>query len=156
MPTIQVVERKIEGTVGAGLQRFLAHTYALYLRTQNYHWNVTGRRFVELHAFFEREYRALAEAVDVLAERLRALGYRAPASFAEFARLTSLAEDDGDWPAPEDMVRTLLRDHEAVIGAARALLQEAERAQDAVTADLLTGRLAFHEKEVWMLRSLLG
>jgi starvation-inducible DNA-binding protein len=156
MSTTQEARREIDGGVGAALERFLADTYVLYLRTQNYHWNVTGRRFAELHAFFDRQYKALAEAVDAAAERLRALGYRAPGSLPELARLTSLTEDDGGWPPADEMVRTLLRDHEAVIGSAKSLLREAEAAQDVVTSDLLTGRLAFHEKEVWMLRSLLG
>lgn len=137
-----------------GLARLLADTYTLYLKTHNYHWNVTGPMFQTLHLMFETQYTELALAVDLIAERIRALGAKAPGSYAEFARLTSISEGP---PAPTatDMISDLVAGQEAVVRTARALFPVVEDAHDEPTADLLTQRMQIHEKTAWMLRSLL-
>lgn len=138
-----------------GLCRLLADTYALYLKTQNYHWNVTGPAFFQLHEAFEEQYHELAEAVDVVAERIRALGYRAPGSFAEFAALSSLA-DQADLPSAAEMTERLAADHTAVASTARSVLRAAQDAGDEPTGDLMVERQQEHEKRAWMLRSCGG
>jgi starvation-inducible DNA-binding protein len=138
--------------VAAALAPLLADTYALYLKTQNYHWNVTGPRFRELHAMFEDQYRALAEAVDEVAERIRTLGFWAPATFGEFARLTSLEEEESV-PDAEAMVGKLLEGHEVVLRTARRAMGVAQEARDEGTVDLMVARMAHHEKTGWMLAS---
>lgn len=140
--------------VGEALDRVLADTYILYLKTQNFHWNVTGPSFPALHAMFEQQYRELAAAVDDLAERIRALGRWAPGSYREFARLGSLAEADGH-PDATTMLRTLVADHESLAGVLRELITIAEEKADHATVDLLGARLNAHEKTAWMLRSSL-
>ena len=135
-----------------GLCRLLADTYALYLKTQNYHWNVTGPAFFQLHAAFEEQYTELAAAVDTVAERIRALGYRAPGSFAEFAALSSLA-DQADLPSAAEMAERLAADHTAVASTARSVLRAAQDAGDEPTGDLMVERQQEHEKTAWMLRS---
>ena len=135
-----------------GLCRLLADTYALYLKTQNYHWNVTGPEFFQLHVAFEAQYRELAEAVDEIAERIRALGYRAPGSFAEFVALSSLADQD-DLPSASAMAERLAADHTAVAATARSVLRAAQDADDEPTGDLMVQRQQEHEKRAWMLRS---
>lgn len=137
-----------------GLSRLLADTYTLYLKTHNFHWNVTGPMFQTLHLMFEGQYNELALAVDLIAERIRALGHPAPGSYAAFATLTSIQEADGVTPA-KDMIRQLLEGQEAVVRTARAVFPTAERAGDQPTVDLLTQRMQIHEKTAWMLRSLL-
>ncbi len=139
----------------AGLSRLLADTYTLYLKTHNYHWNVTGPMFTSLHALFEEQYTELATAVDVIAERIRALGEFAPGSYQAFAKLTAIKEET-DVPGAEDMLKNLLDSHEIIIRHARELLQSAAIETDEVSGDLLTQRMDFHEKNAWMLRSLLG
>ncbi len=134
------------------LSVLLADTYTLYLKTHNYHWNVTGPMFSTLHLMFETQYNELALAVDLIAERIRALGERAPASYAEFSRLTSVKEAKGE-PKAMEMVKQLLGDHEIVGRTASKSFPSAEKAGDQATMDLLTQRLQIHEKTAWMLRS---
>jgi starvation-inducible DNA-binding protein len=138
-----------------GLSRLLADTYTLYLKTQNYHWNVTGPMFPTLHALFEAQYRELALAVDQVAERIRVLGARAPASYGEFARCSSIHEDD-DRPDATEMIRRLAEGHEAVILTAASVGRALEATDDAPSADLVTQRIAAHEAAAWMLRSTLA
>jgi starvation-inducible DNA-binding protein len=140
--------------IAAGLARVLADTYTLYLKTHNFHWNVTGPMFNTLHLMFETQYTELAAAVDEIAERIRALGVPAPGSYAAFARLSSIKEEEGVPPA-EDMIRQLVEGQEAVVRTAREVFPLAEKANDEPTADLLTQRMRTHEKTAWMLRSML-
>ncbi|HEX9645742.1 MAG TPA: Dps family protein [Acidimicrobiia bacterium] len=134
------------------LARLLADTYTLYLKTHGYHWNVTGPMFRSLHLMFEEQYMELRDAVDEVAERIRALDHPAPASYAELGRLSSVADDEGT-PAAMEMVRRLVLGHEAVIRGARALVKVAEAAGDVASADLATQRIQIHEKAAWMLRA---
>ncbi|MGA9077258.1 MAG: Dps family protein [Acidimicrobiales bacterium] len=136
------------------LSAVLGDTYTLYLKTHNYHWNVTGPMFQTLHLMFETEYNELALAVDEIAERIRALGAPAPGTLREFSQLSSIAEDT-DAPDATEMVRRLVAGQEAVVKTARAAFTVAEKANDQPTADLLTRRMEIHEKTAWMLRSLL-
>ncbi|MCB1581421.1 MAG: Dps family protein [Marinicella sp.] len=142
-------------TIVNGLSRLLADTYTLYLKTHNYHWNVTGPMFTSLHTLFEQQYTELALAVDIIAERIRALGEFAPGSYQAFAALTEIKEET-EVPDAEQMLRNLLDSHEVIIRHARELLQGEAIETDDVSADLLTQRMDFHEKNAWMLRSLLG
>lgn len=141
--------------IAEGLSRLLADTYTLYLKTQGFHWNVTGPQFNSLHAMFEAQYTELSGAVDEIAERIRALGFPAPGSFAQFARLASVKEETGV-PTATEMIQALAKDQEAVVRTARAIFPLVDEAHDEPTADLLTGRMQVHEKTAWMLRSLLG
>jgi starvation-inducible DNA-binding protein len=138
--------------IAEALSRLLADTYILYLQTHGYHWNVTGPMFPSLHLMFEEQYLEAREAVDQIAERIRALGYFAPASHREFAELTTISEGEGV-PEALDMVRRLVESHEALIRTVREVVKSAEAAGDAATADLATGRLEVHEKTAWMLRA---
>lgn len=140
--------------ITAGLSKVLADSYMLYLRTHNYHWNVTGEHFHSLHEQFEEQYNELAAAIDEIAERIRALGHRAPGSFREFTELTSIVEDT-DQPKAMEMVRRLAVDNETVMRTARETLPACEEAGDEATIDLLTERLHTHSKTAWMLRSHL-
>ena len=140
--------------IAEGLGLLLADTYALYVKTHSFHWNVTGPMFRALHGMFEEQYTELAGAVDEIAERIRALGEIAPGSFSQFSKLTSIDEESGA-PAAEEMVRQLVTGHEAVVRTARNAFATAESAEDQVTMDLLTERMQVHEKQAWMLRSLL-
>ena len=141
--------------IAHGLSRVLADTYTLYLKTHYFHWNVTGPMFQTLHLMFEQQYNELALAVDLLAERIRALDVPAPGSYSMFSKLTSIREETGI-PKAEDMIRQLVDGQEAVIRVARTVFQSADEAGDQVTADLLTQRMQNHEKTAWMLRSLLA
>lgn len=141
--------------IARGLARVLADTYTLYLKTHNFHWNVTGPLFNTLHLMFEEQYNELWAAVDQIAERIRVLGAPAPGSYKAFAELTSIPEAEGV-PAAEEMIRQLVEGHEAAARTARDLFPVAEQAHDEGTADLLTQRLQAHEKTAWMLRSLLA
>lgn len=141
-------------TIAHGLSRVLADTYTLYLKTHNFHWNVSGPMFRSLHLMFEEQYTELSTAVDLIAERIRALDHFAPGSYSEFAKLTSIEEAQGVPPA-EQMIEQLVAGHEAVCRTARALFPAIEACSDEATADLLTQRLQLHEKTAWMLRSLL-
>jgi starvation-inducible DNA-binding protein len=146
-------EQERAGTA-AGLAEFLADTFNLYIKTHYFHWNVTGPRFRELHLMFEEEYNELWQAVDLIAERIRALGAVAPGTYRDFSRLSSIPEPEGVPPA-DAMVEELLRGHEAVARTGRKVFATAEGAGDQVTMDLLTERLQVHEKTAWMLRSML-
>jgi starvation-inducible DNA-binding protein len=141
--------------IAEGLGRLLADTYTLYLTTHNFHWNVTGPMFNTLHAMFMQQYTELWNAVDPIAERIRSLGHPAPGSYAQFGRLSSIADVPTTPPRALDMVRILVDGHEAVARTARKVFPLAEKADDQPTADLLTQRLDIHEKTAWMLRSLL-
>jgi starvation-inducible DNA-binding protein len=148
------IDAKQRKKIAHGLSRLLADTYTLYLKTHNFHWNVTGPMFNTLHLMFETQYNELALAVDLIAERIRALGFPAPGSYREFAKLTSIAESEGS-PDATEMIRQLAEGQEAVVGTARSVFPDAEAAGDQPTADLLTQRMQVHEKNAWMLRSLL-
>ena len=141
--------------IADGLSQLLADSYTLYLKTHKYHWNVTGPMFQTLHLMFETQYTELALAVDLIAERIRALGHPAPGSYREFAALSSISEDE-DSPDAMEMIRRLVQGQEAVARTARALFPTVDAAHDEPTADLLTQRLQVHEKTAWMLRSLLA
>lgn len=141
--------------IAEGLSRLLADSYTLYLKTHNYHWNVTGPMFNTLHQMFEDEYTELAIAVDEIAERIRALGHAAPGTYKAYADLTVIPEEE-DVPDAETMLRNLVAGHEAVARTARQVFPVAENASDEPTADLLTQRMQVHEKTAWMLRSMLG
>lgn len=141
--------------IAEGLCRLLGDTYSTYLKTQYYHWNVTGPHFQPLHDAFEDQYRALAEATDVIAERIRALGHTAPGTFGSLAELSSVASDD-DVPEAEQMIAGLIEAHETVVRTARSLLPKVDQANDVPTEDLLTERMRASEKTAWMLRSQLN
>jgi starvation-inducible DNA-binding protein len=142
--------------VAGGLSRFLADSYTLYLKTHNFHWNVTGPMFNSLHLMFMDQYNEQWMALDQIAERIRALGFNAPGSYAEFAKLSSIREQAGaDAPEWKDMVRQLVEGNEAVCRTARKVLATADKAGDDPSVDLMTQRLNIHEKNAWMLRSLL-
>jgi starvation-inducible DNA-binding protein len=149
------ISDELRQEIGAGLSRLLADTYTLYLKTHNFHWNVTGPLFNTLHLMFETQYNELALAVDLIAERIRALGLPAPGSYAQFAKLTCIQEETGV-PAAEEMIRQLVKDQETVVRTARSIFPAVEKAGDEPTADLLTQRMQIHEKTAWMLRSMLG
>ncbi len=148
------IDDKDRNEIAAGLSRLLADSYTLYLKTHNFHWNVTGPMFNTLHLMFEGQYTELSTAVDEIAERIRALGVRAPGSYAEFAKLSSVEEAKGGESA-EDMIRELVIGQETVARTARSIFPAAEKAGDEPTADLLTQRMQIHEKTAWMLRSML-
>ena len=137
-----------------GLSRLLADSYTLYLMTHNFHWNVKGPQFNSLHVMFMAQYTEQWNALDVIAERIRALGFPAPGTYKEFIKLTSIEEVEGV-PKAEEMVRFLVNAHETVARTARAIFKIADEANDQPSADVLTQRLEVHEKTAWMLRSLL-
>jgi starvation-inducible DNA-binding protein len=140
--------------IAEGLSKLLADTYTLYLKTHNFHWNVTGPMFQTLHLMFETQYTELALAVDVIAERIRSLGSPAPGTYKQYAALSSIKEEEGV-PKAEEMIKLLVEGQEAVVRTARSLYPAAEKVNDEATADLLTQRIQLHEKTAWMLRSLL-
>ena len=148
------IDSKQRRAIADGPAHLLADTYTLYLKTHNYHWNVTGPMFNTLHLMFETQYNELALAVDSIAERIRALGYPAPGSYAQYAKLSVIKETDGV-PAAEKMIADLVKGQEAVVRTARSVLPTAEKANDQPTIDLLTQRMNTHEKTAWMLRALL-
>ena len=149
------IAEKDRKDIAEGLSRVLADSYTLYLKTHNFHWNVTGPMFNTLHLMFEGQYQELALAVDLLPERIRALGLPAPATFSEFERLSSIKEEPGV-PGAQDMIKKLVQGHESVVRTARGMWAAADKAQDQPTLDLLTQRIQVHEKTAWMLRSLLA
>ena len=146
------IEEKARSNIADELAGLLGDTYTLYVKTQGYHWNVTGPMFRSLHLMFEEEYLELRDAVDVIAERIRALGHPAPGSFAQFGKLSTVAEDQ-TVPEALEMVRSLAKGHEAAARRARRVVAEAEKGGDAASADLATTRIELHEKTAWMLRS---
>ncbi len=140
--------------IANGLSRLLADTYSLYLKTHNFHWNVKGPMFQTLHLMFEAQYNELALAVDLVAERIRALGFPAPGTYSEYAKLSSIPETAGV-PKAEDMIKLLVEGQESVVRTARSIFPLLDKVHDEPTADLLTQRMQVHEKTAWMLRSLL-
>jgi len=148
------IKKADRAKIAAGLSHLLADTYTLYLKTHYFHWNVTGPMFNTLHLMFETQYTELSLAVDLIAERIRALGHFAPGSYSEYAKLSSIKEADGV-PRATDMIKQLVEGQEAVVRTARSIFAAAEKAQDEATADLLTQRITLHEKTAWMLRSML-
>jgi len=141
--------------IAEGLSHLLADSYTLYLKTHNFHWNVTGPMFNTLHLMFETQYNELALAVDLVAERIRSLGEPAPGTYREFAALSAITEDT-DSPDATEMIRRLVAAHEQVAKTARSIFPVVEQASDEPTADLLTQRMQVHEKTAWMLRSMLA
>ncbi|MES2965449.1 MAG: Dps family protein [Bdellovibrionota bacterium] len=148
------IPEKERKEIAKGLSRLLADTYTLYLKTHNFHWNVTGPQFQTLHLMFETQYNELALAVDLIAERIRALGLPAPGTYAEFVELSSIKEDRGHLSS-DKMIKKLVEGQEAVVRTARSIFPVVEASSDEPTADLLTQRMQIHEKTAWMLRSLL-
>ncbi|HEY4581451.1 MAG TPA: Dps family protein [Lysobacter sp.] len=158
MPAVNIgIAEGDRKAVAEGLSRFLSDAFTLYLKTHNFHWNVTGPMFNALHTMFETQYTEQWGALDDIAERIRTLGFNAPGSYAEFIRLSSIPEEPGLTEAPDwrEMVRQLVVGNEAVCRTARKVLQRADEAGDDPTVDLMTQRLQTHEKYAWMLRSLL-
>ena len=148
------INAKERAKIVKGLSRLLADSYTLYLKTHNFHWNVTGPMFNTLHLMFMGQYNELWLALDLIAERIRALGYPAPATYAEFSKLASIKETPGV-PKAEAMIRLLVEGNEAVVKTAREVFPAADKAHDEPTADLLTQRMQISEKNAWMLRSML-
>ena len=149
---IEAQDRKV---IAEGLSRLLADSYTLYLKANNYHWNVEGPLFSTLHQMFEEQYTELAAAIDEIAERIRALGEPAPGSYRAYGQLTSIEEEEAV-PSAEDMIRQLLIGQETVARTARSVIDAADAANDEPTADLLTQRMQVHEKNAWMLRSMVA
>jgi starvation-inducible DNA-binding protein len=154
MPINLGIEEKDRQEIAQGLSKLLADTYTLYLKTHNFHWNVTGPMFQTLHLMFEQQYNELALAVDQIAERIRALGFFAPGSYLEFSQLSSIKEEE-EIPDAREMIRLMVEGQETIIRTARAVFPVVDRVNDEPTADLLTQRMQVHEKTAWMLRSLL-
>ena len=148
------ISAKDRAKIAAGLSRLLADNYTLYLKTHNFHWNVTGPMFSTLHLMFEAQYNELWLANDLIAERIRSLGFPAPGTYGEYVKLASIKETPGQ-PKAEAMVRLLVEGNEAVVRTARSVFPVVDKANDEPTADLLTQRMQVHEKNAWMLRSLL-
>ncbi len=141
--------------IANGLSQLLADTYILYVKVHNFHWNVTGPMFSTLHQMFEQQYTELAMAVDLIAERIRALDHPAPGSYHQFSSLTTIPEETGV-PSAQDMVRQLVAGNEAVVKTAKSIFASIDGVNDEATADILTQRIQLHEKTAWMLRSMLG
>jgi starvation-inducible DNA-binding protein len=148
------ISEKNRKAIADGLSHLLADTYTLYLMTHNFHWNVKGPMFNTLHLMFEGQYNELALAVDLIAERIRALGYPAPGTYGEFVKLSSIKEVKGQ-PEATEMIKYLVQGQEAVAKTARSIFPVVDKASDEPSADLLTQRMQIHEKNAWMLRSLL-
>lgn len=154
-PAIDIgINEKARAKIVEGLSHLLADTYTLYLKTHNFHWNVKGPMFNTLHLMFETQYNELALAVDLIAERIRALGYPAPGTYAAYSRLTAIPEEEGV-PDAQTMIRNLVAGQETVVRTAREIFPLVDEAHDEPTADLLTQRMQIHEKNAWMLRSML-
>jgi starvation-inducible DNA-binding protein len=148
------IHEKDRKLIAKGLAHFLADTYTLYLKTHNFHWNVTGAQFQTLHEVFMTQYTELWNAVDEVAERIRALGYPAPGSYRDFAELTKIKEAKGV-PSSKEMIKQIVEGHETCVRTAREVFPIAEAGKDQASLDLLTQRIRIHEKTAWMLRSLL-
>lgn len=154
-PQIDIgIDETTRKDIAEGLSKVLADSYTLYLKTHNFHWNVTGPMFRTLHLMFEEQYTELAAAVDEIAERIRSLGFPAPGTYSDFAKLTSIQETTGV-PDATEMIRLLVEGQETVARTARSVFPAVEKGSDEPTADLLTQRMQVHEKTAWMLRSLL-
>ena len=148
------ISAKDRAAIAQGLSRLLADTYVVYLKTHNFHWNVEGPMFQTLHQMFMEQYTETWNAIDLVAERIRSLGHYAPGTYAEYNKLARIKETPGV-PKAEQMVRLLIEGQEAIVKTAREVLPVAEKADDQPTLDLLTQRMQVHEKNAWMLRSLL-
>lgn len=156
MPSINIgISEAQRAAIAQGLSRLLAETYTLYLTTHNFHWNVTGPMFNTLHTMFMGQYTEMWNAVDPIAERIRALGFHAPGSYAEFSKLSTLADAPAKPPKALAMVELLAKGHEAIARTAREVFDVVDAANDQPSADLLTQRMDIHEKTAWMLRALL-
>ena len=155
MPINIGIEKKDRTEIAKGLARLEADTFSLYLKTHNFHWNVTGPMFQTLHLMFEEQYNELWTAVDLIAERIRSLGVFAPGTYSEFQKLSSIQETSGT-PEATEMIRLLVEGHETAARTAREVFTTADEANDQPTADLMTERMQQHEKTAWMLRSLLA
>ncbi|HXH32285.1 MAG TPA: Dps family protein [Bacteriovoracaceae bacterium] len=149
------IEEKDRKSVCRGLSKLLADSYLLYLKTQNYHWNVTGSMFHQLHTLFETQYREQAESIDEIAERIRALGEFAPGSFTSFTKVASIKEETSV-PTAEEMIQNLVHGNECVVTTAREIIALTDECEDDVTADLMVERMQVHEKNAWMLRSMIA
>jgi starvation-inducible DNA-binding protein len=149
------ISEQDRGAIAAGLNQLLADTFTLYLTTHNFHWNVTGPMFNTLHTMFMTQYTELWNAVDPVAERIRALGFPAQGSYGQFQKASTIDDVPAQPPKAMEMVRILAKGHEAVARTARTVFESAEKGNDQPTADLLTQRMDIHEKTAWMLRSLL-
>jgi starvation-inducible DNA-binding protein len=154
IPVNTGIDEESRKKIADGLSRMLADSYTLYLKTHNFHWNVKGPMFQTLHLMFETQYTELALAVDLIAERIRALGYPAPGTYSDYAKLSSIPETAGV-PKATEMIRLLVEGQEAVVRTARSIFPIVDQVNDEPTADLLTQRMQLHEKNAWMLRSLL-
>ena len=152
-PDNQLSKTNSSSEIANGLSQVLADTYSVYLKTQNYHWNVKGPLFHTLHAMFEVQYTELAVAIDEIAERIRALGEPAPGSFSEFGRLSNIKEETG-LPGAEEMISNLVEDQSTIVLTCKNVFPLVQQANDEPTADLLIRRMQVHEKTAWMLRSL--
>lgn len=148
------ISDKAREQIADGLKVLLADTYTLYLQTHNFHWNITGPQFRELHLMFEEHYTELATAVDLIAERIRTLGVYAPGTYKAFAALANI-EPVEEIPPAEEMLKVLIKAHEQVVKTCRAALKPAQKANDESTASLVSDRMVLHEKTAWMLRSML-
>jgi len=148
------IEQQARVNIAQGLKHLLADSYTLYLQTHNFHWNVTGPQFRELHLMFEEHYSELAVAVDEIAERIRTLGVAAPGTYKAFAELSSILEIDGV-PTAREMIEILTSSHEAVVKTCRQVLKVAQAADDESSAALISDRMREHEKTAWMLRAML-
>jgi starvation-inducible DNA-binding protein len=148
------IKEKDRKAVCRGLSKLLADSYLLYLKTQNYHWNVTGIMFSPLHNLFEVQYKEMASSIDSVAERIRALGEFAPGSFSSFIKVASIKEENSI-PTAEEMIQNLVQGNQALVSTAREIITLTDNCEDDVTADLLVGRMQIHEKNAWMLRSML-
>jgi starvation-inducible DNA-binding protein len=148
------ISKKDRKEIAEGLSRLLADSYTLYLKTHNFHWNVTGPMFNTLHLMFMGQYTELWNALDLIAERIRALDFPAPGTYREFAKLTVIKESEGV-PNATEMIKQLLAGQEAVVKTARSIFPLVDKAGDEASADLLTQRMQIHEKTAWMLRSML-
>ncbi|MBX7146034.1 MAG: DNA starvation/stationary phase protection protein [Alphaproteobacteria bacterium] len=154
-PQKSSIKNTSSNNVVEGLSRLLADSYTLYLKTHNFHWNVTGPMFSMLHLMFETQYNELALAVDLIAERIRALGSYAPGTYSAYKRLSSIQEEE-KFPSASEMIKQLIDGQEKVVKTAYQVFPSAEKAGDQATMDLLTQRIQLHEKNAWMLKSLLA
>ncbi len=148
------ISEKDRAKIAQGLSKLLADTYTVYLKTHNFHWNVEGPMFQTLHILFMEQYTEAWNAIDVIAERIRSLGHYAPGTYAQYQKLASIKETEGV-PKATKMIELLIEGQEAIVRTARSVLPVADKASDEPTLDLLTQRMQIHEKNAWMLRSLL-
>ncbi len=155
VPAIDIgISTKDRAAISEALSKVLADSFVLYLKTHNYHWNVTGPMFQTLHMMFMGQYTELWNALDEIAERIRSLGFPAPGTFKEFIKLSSMKEQEGVMSA-DGMIRELIAGQDAVTRACRSALKVAEKADDQPSVDIMVQRLQIHEKNAWMLRSLI-